>query len=234
MVSLPQQAPAGHELSPDTSYPQIYQTTPDKISKPRVTFETLPTEVNDKTNTTTPADEIQYLPTREFIAPRWCYLQTMRTECYTFHTQLFQRVYFIDELIKMIDERMDLCAEAGIKMGANLSYVNSMQQLFVDVMGLLDIAELIVTLQLAPGFEQWYTLYTIASKVTPYCGRGDWKRATCSQFTEIVLWRNLALEVFDFGVKSIQLVGDLVCRIEQLANYEGITIGVGSIWPSSF
>jgi len=192
-----------------------------------------PTDVNNKTNTTTQDDEIQYLPDRHFIAPRWCYLQTMRTECYTFHTQLFKRVYLIDDLIKLIDERMDLFVEAGIQVPAPLAWVNSMQQLFVDVMGLLDIADLIVTLQLAPGYEQWTSLYTIASKVVQYCGREDWKRA-CTQFTEIVVWRNLALEVFDLGVKSIQYVGDLVCRIEQLAQYEGIAIGVGSVWPSSF
>ncbi|PUU77643.1 hypothetical protein B9Z19DRAFT_1145292 [Tuber borchii] len=171
----------------------------------------------------------QLPPPKDPIAPRWCFLQTLRTQCYTFHMELFRRKDLIKDYMVEIDERKAWCAELGLKVPPGYQ-VNSMQQLFVDIMQLLDISDCFLALQLAPGYEQWYELYTINTLVTDYVGYEDWKEP-CAEFTDMEEWGRLAFEVYKEAREALSKITVLVFIIEHLAKYEGVELRLGSVWP---
>lgn len=208
---------------------------------PPATSEALSTNTNNETNTTMQDDQYdqdyqndvqnlpQIPPPKDPITPSWCLLQTPRTQNYTFHTQLFHCKDLIRDHMAEIDERKAWCVEKDLIVPLGC-LVNSMQQLFVDMMQLLDISNCFLALQPASGYEQWYELYTINILVTDYFSREDWKEP-CAKFMDMEEWRRLAYEVFEEAREVLSKNTVLVFIIKHLAKYEGVKLRLGSVWP---
>src|SRR5207302_10860072 len=117
----------------------------------------------------------------------------------------------------------------GIYSGPSKHQVNCMQRLLGDVMDLLNITNWLFKFRLAPGYESWPALNKLRDLVSMYTGRDDWKQAH-AYWSDMKVWRGLAYKVFECGREALAEIIKLISRVEFVAMYEGIVLGVGSVW----